>query len=95
MKCSYNIGQNIYKKQSDVAPDDAKAAGEAALDGGMIIATNEDNAQFPYIDAAPNNNPINEDYKTRNDFAASNTMVDWLSAMNDPAKIKPQPISSG
>ena len=50
----------------------------------MIIAANEENAQFPYINAAPNNHPINEDYKTRNDFAASNTMVDWLTAMNDP-----------
>ena len=65
---------------SDVAPDAAKSAGEAALAGGVIIAANEENAQFPYINAAPNNHPINEDYKTRNDFAASNTMVDWLTA---------------
>ncbi|MDC0600527.1 SusD/RagB family nutrient-binding outer membrane lipoprotein [Flavobacteriales bacterium] len=74
----------VAMRMSDVSPTAAQAAGESALDGGMIIAANESNAQFPYIDAAPNNHPVNEDYKTRNDFAASNTMVDWLSAMNDP-----------
>ena len=83
-KFANTLKLRVAMRMSDVAPDAAKAVGEAALDGGMIIATNEDNAQFPYIDAAPNNNPLNEDYKTRNDFAASNTMVDWLSAMNDP-----------
>ena len=74
----------VAMRMSDVSPTAAQAAGEDALSGGMIIAANENNAQFPYIDAAPNNHPVNEDYKTRNDFAASNTMVDWLSSMNDP-----------
>jgi hypothetical protein len=73
----------VAMRMSDVDPAGAKAAGEAAL-GGSIIDDNMYNAQFPYIDAAPNNNPVNEDYKTRNDFAASNTMVDWMTALNDP-----------
>ena len=50
----------------------------------MIIAGNEDTVPFAYLSGAPNNNPINEDYKTRNDFAASNTMVDYLTSLNDP-----------
>jgi len=82
-KFANTLKLRVAMRMSDVAPAAAKSAGEAALGGG-IIAANEDNAQFPYIDAAPNNNPVNEDYKTRNDFAASNTMVDWLTAMNDP-----------
>ena len=83
-KFANSVKLRVAMRMSDVDPAGAKAAGEAALSGGMIIAANEDNAEFPYINAAPNNHPINEDYKTRNDFAASNTMVDWLSAMNDP-----------
>ncbi len=82
-KFANTLKLRVAMRMSDVAPAAAKSAGEAALGGG-IIAANEDNAQFPYINAAPNNNPVNEDYKTRNDFAASNTMVDWLTAMNDP-----------
>ena len=83
-KFANTLKLRVAMRMSDVAPDQAKNVGEAALEGGMIIAANEENAQFPYINAAPNNHPINEDYKTRNDFAASNTMVDWLTAMNDP-----------
>jgi len=73
----------VAMRMSDVDPAGAKAAGDAAL-GGDIIDDNMYNAEFPYIDAAPNNNPVNEDAKTRNDFAASNTMVDWMTALNDP-----------
>ena len=83
-KFANTLKLRVAMRMSDVAPDQAKGVGEAALSGGMIIAANEENAQFPYINAAPNNHPVNEDYKTRNDFAASNTMVDWLTAMNDP-----------
>lgn len=83
-KFANTLKLRVAMRMSDVAPDQAKGVGETALSGGMIIAANEENAQFPYINAAPNNHPVNEDYKTRNDFAASNTMVDWLTEMNDP-----------
>jgi len=83
-KFANTLKLRVAMRMSDVAPDQAKGVGETALSSGMIIAANEENAQFPYINAAPNNHPVNEDYKTRNDFAASNTMVDWLTAMNDP-----------
>jgi hypothetical protein len=73
-------------RMADVNPSAAQAAVESAIANGAdgIIATNEDNAIFAYLSGAPNNNPINEDYKTRNDFAASNTMVDYLAGLNDP-----------
>ncbi|AZQ64348.1 SusD/RagB family nutrient-binding outer membrane lipoprotein [Flammeovirga pectinis] len=50
---------------------------------GGFIAGNEDNATLVF-GSAPHNNPLNEDRKTRADFAASNTMVDLLSDMSDP-----------
>jgi hypothetical protein len=73
----------VAMRMSDVDAAGAKSAGEAAIAGG-VIGTNAENAVFPYIDAAPNNNPVNEANKTRNDFAASNTMIGFLTALNDP-----------
>ena len=60
-----------------------KAAAEAAAAAGCITS-NAGNALFGYLSGAPNNNPINEDKKTRNDFAASNTMIDHMTATADP-----------
>ena len=73
----------IAMRMSDVNGAAAKSAGEAALAAGVIL-DNGDNALFGYLDAVPNNHPINQDYQTRNDFAASNTMVDYLTTNADP-----------
>ena len=73
----------IAMRMSDVNGEAAKTAGEAALAAGVIL-DNGDNALFGYLDAVPNNHPINQDYQTRNDFAASNTMVDYLTTNADP-----------
>jgi hypothetical protein len=73
----------IAMRMSDVNGAAAKTAGEAALAAGVIL-DNGDNALFGYLDAVPNNHPINQDYQTRNDFAASNTMVDYLTTNADP-----------
>ena len=47
-KFANTLKLRVAMRMSDVAPDQAKSVGEAALDGGMIIAANEENAQFPY-----------------------------------------------
>ena len=83
-KLANSLKLRVAMRMSDVNAEAAQTAAEAALSSGMIIAGNEDNALFAYLSGAPNNNPINEDYKTRNDFAASNTMVDYLTSLNDP-----------
>ena len=83
-KLGNSLKLRVAMRMADVNPGAAQAAAEAALSSGAIIAGNEDNALFSYLTGAPNNNPINEDYKTRNDFAASNTMVDYLAGLNDP-----------
>ena len=74
----------VAMRMSDVNASAAQSAAEQALSSGSLIAGNGDNALFSYLSGAPNNNPINEDAKTRNDFAASNTMVDLLASLNDP-----------
>lgn len=38
----------------------------------------EDNAALKYLGSAPNNNPINENRKTRDDHRVSKTLVDYL-----------------
>ncbi len=43
-----------------------------------VISSNSDNAALIYLGAAPNNNPINENRKTRDDHRVSNTIIDYL-----------------
>ncbi|MDO9153200.1 MAG: SusD/RagB family nutrient-binding outer membrane lipoprotein [Paludibacter sp.] len=43
-----------------------------------IFASNADNAALVYLGAAPNNNPIHENRKTRDDHRVSKTLIDFL-----------------
>jgi len=61
---------------------EARTAFEEA--SSRCFTSNADNALFNYLSSLPNINPLAEDFITRNDFAASNVMVDMLFALNDP-----------
>ncbi len=43
-----------------------------------IFSSNSDNAALKYLGSFPNNNPLNETYKTRDDHRVSKTMIDLL-----------------
>lgn len=43
-----------------------------------IFESNDDNAALVYLGSAPNNNPINENRKTRDDHRVSKTLVDYM-----------------
>jgi hypothetical protein len=43
-----------------------------------IFASNSDNAALIYLGSAPNNNPINENRKTRDDHRVSKTIIDVM-----------------
>lgn len=43
-----------------------------------VFASNADNAALQYLGSAPNNNPINQNRKTRDDHRVSNTLIDYL-----------------
>ena len=73
----------VAMRMADVDGATAQAAAESAAAAGCITS-NSGNAVFAYLSGAPNNNPINEDKKTRNDFAASNTMIDHMTGTADP-----------
>ncbi|WP_291724597.1 SusD/RagB family nutrient-binding outer membrane lipoprotein [Bernardetia sp.] len=68
---------------ADVAPSLAQQTVSAAVNSG-VFQSNADNALYNYLSAAPNNNPLNEDRKTRGDFAMSNVFIDKLLDLGDP-----------
>ena len=49
-----------------------------------IFESNDDNAALVYLGSAPNNNPINENRKTRDDHRVSKTIIDiqWTNNPN-------------
>ncbi|PWJ59492.1 SusD-like starch-binding protein associating with outer membrane [Dyadobacter jejuensis] len=48
-----------------------------------IIASNADNIQLNYLDATNNNNPVNQNRKTRDDHRVSATLVNRLLELDD------------
>ena len=48
-----------------------------------VIASNADNVQLNYLSGAPNNNPVNENRKTRDDHRISATIVNKLKDLKD------------
>jgi hypothetical protein len=58
----------------------------------VILLDNSDNARFPYIAAAPNNNPIsanlNPQFSSREDFVIASTIVNAMNTRNDPRRVQ-------
>lgn len=55
-----------------------------------------ENAQLNYLGSAPNNNPVNENRKTRDDHRVSKTIVDLLIDLGDPRlEVYAQPAATG
>ena len=52
-------------------------------EGGAYISANTENAQLNYK-TSPNQNPISNLFDTRDDYRISKTVVDQLTALNDP-----------
>jgi hypothetical protein len=50
-----------------------------------VFESNDDNAQLIYLGSAPNNNPINENRKTRDDHRVSKTIIDLQWTKNPAA----------
>ncbi|MBO0933039.1 SusD/RagB family nutrient-binding outer membrane lipoprotein [Fibrella aquatilis] len=49
-----------------------------------VLTSNADNIQLTYLADAPNNNPTNQNRKTRDDHRVSKTLIDKLTALKDP-----------
>ncbi len=75
------IGINL----SDVNSAKAKSTIEAAVASG-VFESSSDEALFPYLSASPNFNQIYAELVAtgRNDFVATNTIIDMMAGLNDP-----------
>jgi len=89
-----NIGQwrkfinslriRIALRIADRDPVQAKQVfADIQSEGGSYFTSNQDMAALTY-DKSPNNNPVNNTFLTRQDYRISKTIVDKLTALNDP-----------
>ena len=73
---------------ADVNPDQAKSLVEEAAPN--VFTSNADNAAFPYLSNAPNNNPVSENINplrtSREDYVPANTLVDVMNGLEDPRR---------
>ena len=78
-KFANSLQLRLLMRRSDrVAPTEDMTAifGNSAT--YPIFTGNSDNAALKYLGSNPNNNPINENRKTRDDHRVSNTIIDYL-----------------
>lgn len=83
-KFANSLRLRLAMRMSDVAPGVAQPIVESLYSGGDLILTNADNAMFPYLSASPNQHPLHENWKTRDDHSTSNTMINMMGALADP-----------
>ncbi|WP_438422571.1 SusD/RagB family nutrient-binding outer membrane lipoprotein [Aquimarina macrocephali] len=72
---------------SDVDNAFAKTTVETAVTSG-VFTSRADNANFTYLAASPNTNPIHDNLvlSGRHDFVAAVTIVDMMNTLNDPRR---------
>lgn len=72
---------------ADVDPGLSKSTVESAVSAG-VFQSNEDTAAYMYSEAAPNNNPVNDNLvlSGRNDYVAAETLINVMNDLNDPRR---------
>lgn len=85
LKFGNSLKLRLYMRLAEVNPT---VASEGISDtynngSGILIASNSENAEFHY-GPFPNNNPINDELRNRDDYRMSRTLIDTLKAFNDP-----------
>ncbi len=68
---------------ADVSPSVAKANFEAAWNSGVVNSVSA-NIHYPYLSSDDNDNPWQDRFETREDYASSDILVNHLVAHNDP-----------
>ncbi len=77
---------NSLKLRMAIRTGSATMAAQAVAGG--VFTSNDDNASFDYLAAAPNNNPVYQSLveSGRKDFVPANTVVDILNGLSDPRR---------
>ncbi|GAB3967126.1 SusD/RagB family nutrient-binding outer membrane lipoprotein [Spirosoma terrae] len=85
LKFANSLKLRMAMTLADVNSTKAKSIAESAVTAGVFKA-NSDNAALVYLSTTPNTNPIwvGLIQSSREDYVASNTMMDMLKASNDP-----------
>ncbi len=85
-KAANSLKLRIAMRLADTNSASAKSMAEAAA--GNVIDDNESNFSITYTSASPNTHPLWVDLvqSGRNDFVASNTMVDVMNDLDDPRR---------
>lgn len=81
-KLAHSLILRLAIRMADAKPELARQAIEAHY--LSAFSSNADDAQFKYLDAAPNKFPNNESERPIIDFSVSETLVDYMKQVNDP-----------
>ncbi|SKA10206.1 Starch-binding associating with outer membrane [Chitinophaga eiseniae] len=81
-KLAHSLMLRIAIRMADA--DGAKAKQIIEAHYQLAFTSNDDNAQFTYLNAAPNKFPFNDSEREIPDFFVSGTMVDYMQATGDP-----------
>ncbi|CAD0004926.1 SusD/RagB family nutrient-binding outer membrane lipoprotein [Flavobacterium chungangense] len=75
---------------SDIPSEAALAQATVSSAAPFVFSSNLDNADFKYLTATPNTNPLYVDLVAsgRSDFVPANTLVDVMNDLNDPRRSK-------
>lgn len=83
-KFANSLRLRVLMRMSEV--DEATASSgisEIISSGAPVFESHDDNAQLEYM-SYPNNNPVNDFARTREDHKVSHTTLTWLDQLNDP-----------
>ncbi len=87
IKFANSLKLRMAVRIASVDPTKASTMATEAIAGG-VFTSNDDNASFDYLAAAPNNNPVYQSLveSGRQDFIPADTNVDILNALEDPRR---------
>ncbi len=71
---------------ADIPSEVSLAQATVSSAAPLVFNSNSDNASMTYLTASPNTNPLYTDLVAsgRSDFVAANTLIDYMSSLNDP-----------
>ncbi|MFB6455616.1 SusD/RagB family nutrient-binding outer membrane lipoprotein [Chitinophaga sp. Hz27] len=81
-KLAHSLILRMAIRMADANPQMAQQLIEANYQGAFT--SNTDNAQFQYINTAPNKFPYNESEREISEFFVTTTLTDYMKSINDP-----------
>lgn len=83
-KLGNSLRLRLLIRMADANPTEAENGINSMITSGApLLESHDDNAQLDYL-PYPNNNPVNNFARTREDHKVSHTTLTWLNDLNDP-----------